>query len=119
MASFVPAQCRPPCSSGRMRRRVTFWFKTDLARRILAGDKTHTIRPIHQKAPKPGQIVSFSVGPRPPFAHAEILGVRTVSRDEISAEARLIYPQHELFHRIDFRVAAPPAQPASANPGVS
>lgn len=49
------------------------WFKQRYVAPILAGEKTDTIR--QRTALRVGDRVPLTVGPRPPFAHAEILAV--------------------------------------------
>ena len=64
------------------------WFKNEFVLPILDGHKSHTIRKSDARLPKVGEIVSFSVGPRPPFAKARVLKVRMVKLSELEPAQR-------------------------------
>ena len=64
----------------------TLWFKSEFVPDILAGRKTDTIRRASSRLPVAGDIVAFSVGPRPAFAIAVILEVLPVAPAEIASE---------------------------------
>lgn len=51
----------------------TLWFKQCYVSPILSGEKTDTIRRDSDRLPVPGEIVAFSVGPRPAFCRVKIV----------------------------------------------
>lgn len=64
----------------------SLWFKQRYVASILDGSKTDTIRAARPGLPRPGEIVTLNVGPRPAFAHAQILSIEPVAEDELGAD---------------------------------
>jgi hypothetical protein len=64
------------------------WFKQEFVGSILSGEKRDTIRKASRRLPQAGDIVQFSVGPRPAFARARITAVTPVRHASISAARR-------------------------------
>lgn len=62
----------------------TLWFKGEFVAPILSGEKRDTIRKASTRIPKCGDIVAFSVGPRPAFAKARILSVKKTNPSQLS-----------------------------------
>ena len=67
---------------------AALWFKSEFVAPILKGQKTDTIRKDSDRLPVSGEIVSFSVGPRPAFARALIVSVAPVSLSDLDPERR-------------------------------
>ena len=86
---------------------ANLWFKQRYVDPILAGEKTATIR---RKRPRfgEGDLVSFHVGPKSPFAVARIASMEEVafkSLDETAQEGvRSIYGERATVWRIGFEV---------------
>jgi hypothetical protein len=53
----------------------SLWFKATFVKPILSGQKTDTIRRASNRLPAVGDQIALSVGPREPFATAEVLSV--------------------------------------------
>lgn len=54
----------------------SLWFKAEFVAAILDGSKCDTIRRASNRLPAAGERVALSVGPRAPFAYAEIVSVK-------------------------------------------
>ena len=64
----------------------TLWFKSEFVADILCGKKCDTIRTQSTRLPKVGDVVAFSVGPRPLFAQAIIERIEAVTIAELPLE---------------------------------
>jgi hypothetical protein len=53
----------------------TLWFKQIYVQDILSGTKVDTIRKRSSRLPNVGDIVAFTVGPRPPFCNVRIISI--------------------------------------------
>lgn len=66
------------------------WFKAEYVPAILSGEKCDTIRKASSRSlPKIGEVVTFSVGPRPPFARATILKIEPVLSDHLDESRKV------------------------------
>jgi hypothetical protein len=86
----------------------SLWFKQRYVAPILAGEKRDTVRLRTRLAA--GDVIGLSVGPRTPFATAEILSVERVTLADLmperAAEVAALVGEAEYFVRIRFRVLA-------------
>ena len=64
----------------------TLWFKQEFVAPILAGMKRDTIRFQSSRLPSIGDVVAFSVGPRPAFARATISHIEDVLPQALTQE---------------------------------
>jgi hypothetical protein len=71
----------------------TLWFKSEFVVPIMSGEKRDTIRRRSNRLPRAGEVVAFSVGPRPAFAHAVVESVESVGHIQALRRDRL----HELI----------------------
>lgn len=87
----------------------TLWFKQIYQAPILSGEKTDTVRRVNCKL-RPGDTVGFSIGPRPPFAHAYILEREEIKLAELPEEHRAqvakLYGESGDLCRLTFRLVA-------------
>lgn len=85
----------------------SLWFKQQYVLPILAGDKVDTIRRGECPIPE-GTRVKFQVGPRPPFAEAEIICSEVIRYQDVEPERqrilREIYPTGDVFTQILFEL---------------
>jgi len=51
----------------------SLWFKEKYVKPILSGEKNYTIRKKSNRNPNIGEIITLTVGPRPPFAKVKII----------------------------------------------
>lgn len=86
------------------------WFKSEFVASILAGEKCDTIRKASSRGlPKVGDVVTFSVGPRPAFARATVLTIEPVLPDDLhvsrKSAVKTIYGDETLaLVRLTFRL---------------
>jgi hypothetical protein len=83
------------------------WFKGALVADILVRRKTDTIRKRSARLPVVGEMVGLSVGPRAPFATAQIVAVedvRDLPPDRAAQAAELGIDLAGDLVRIEFRV---------------
>lgn len=87
---------------------MILWFKQRYVESILSGEKTDTIRRRSSRLPVAGQIVSFSVGPRPAFARARVIAVEDVDLSNLSpgraGQVTELFDPRESFSRIRFEL---------------
>lgn len=89
---------------------MTLWFKNIFVADILSGAKRDTMRPISsRKAPRPGDRIKLSVGPRPAFAEAVVESVEIITLRSLPewrrAQVLACYPDAPpQLRRIAFRV---------------
>jgi len=85
----------------------TLWFKQIYMTPILSGEKTDTIRRRSCKL-RAGNVVAFTVGPRPPFARAEILTREDIDLVDLAesraAQVITLYDNREPLCRLTFRL---------------
>ena len=91
------------------------WFKQCYVAPILSGEKPDTIRRDSDRLPAAGESVSFSVGPRPPFAVAEIVKRELIDLSALTEARRRevlgIYSDEPgPFARLTFQVLYTPRQ---------
>jgi hypothetical protein len=86
---------------------MTLWFKGCYKQPIVRREKIDTIRPTSCRC-QPGDIVNFSVGPRPAFARAEILTREDIRLADLAPERRAqvekLYAVDGDFCRLTFRL---------------
>lgn len=84
------------------------WFKQQYVGPILRGIKTDTIRHPRSRFIPPGTRVSFSVGPRSPFAEAIITACELIPAEDIPEERlrtlHALYGEHPVYQRVAFQV---------------
>lgn len=86
------------------------WFKQIYVAPILSGEKTDTIRNAGKCKLQAGDVVTFSVGPRPAFATAKILTRENIALNELTPERReqvaTLYDADGDFCRLTFRLVS-------------
>lgn len=84
----------------------SLWFKQCYVADILSEKKRSTIRKNSKRLPEVNEIVSFSVGPRLPFAYAVIVKKETRFRMSAKkrAEVEMLYGNSIELVKLTFRV---------------
>lgn len=92
----------------------SIWFKACYVEAILSGAKRETVRRERwARSFNVGDVVSFTIGPRPPFAFARITAVGPVILASLPAQKRsalheLYGNQDQTLWQIHFQLVADP-----------